>query len=146
MLTYIFADVSSDYFNADSDDNQCDYYECTDFNKLNISTPGMFSTFYMNSRSLCRHVYDIQDYLATLNHSFSIYGFTETWFKEAPPSYVHMDNYQLVHSSRSLKLGGGVAMFINSSLNFLTIVKIFCPHKTTWILSLLKFSEPKLVI
>ena len=111
-------DISSFDDNSIFDDNHCDYYESTDFNDLNISNPGIFSIFYMNSRSLSGHFYDIQDYLATLNHSFSIYGFTETWFREAPPSYVHMNDYNLVHSSRSIRPGGGAAMFISNSMNF----------------------------
>ena len=87
------------------------------FNNID-SSHGDFSIYYMNSRSLCRHFFEIQDFLATLDHSFTIYGFTETRFKEAPPSYVHMKNYQLIHSSRSSRPGGGVAMFLSNSLNF----------------------------
>ena len=70
--------------------------------------------------------YDIEDYLCSLNHYFSIYGFTETWFKESPPSYIHKNNYQLVHSSRSNKLGGGVTMFISDSLNFCIRDDLMC--------------------
>ena len=39
----------------------CDYFDSNDFNNLNLSQEGQFSIFYMNSRSLCRHFYDIQD-------------------------------------------------------------------------------------
>ena len=110
-----------------SDDNVNDYsgnndicynIESEGFNALDIPVEGCFSIFYMNSRSLCRHFYDIQDYLSTLTHTFSIYGFSETWFRESPPPYITMANYQLVHSSRSHKLGGGVALFVDNSLKF----------------------------
>ena len=102
----------------DDDNNTCAYFECNDFNALNISSPSDFSIYYMNARSLCGHFFSIQEFLATLEHPFSIYGFTETRFKGDPPPYVHMNDYQLVHSSRSLRPGGGVAMFVHNSLNF----------------------------
>lgn len=111
-------------FNVSNDDNfldnDCAYFESNDFNQLDLNSDGQFSIFYMNSRSLCRHYYDIQHYLCSLDHRFSVYGFTETWFKGAPPPYIHMDNYQLVHSSRSNKIGGGAAMFIHDTLKFRT--------------------------
>ena len=116
MFTDFLSSVDDDG-NNDRVNNTCDYFDSQQFNSIN-SSPGNFSIYYMNSRSLCRHFFDIQDFLATLDHSFSMYGFTETWFKEAPPSYVHMNNYQLVQTSRPLKPGGGAAMFINNSLNF----------------------------
>ena len=94
----------------------CYNLESDGFNALDISKEGCFSILYMNSRSLCRHFYDIQDYLSSLTHSFSIYGFSETWFRESPPPYITMADYNLVHSSRSNKIGGGVAIFVNNSL------------------------------
>ena len=87
-------------------------------NDLDLPYDGCFSIFYMNSRSHCRHFYDIQDFLSTLNHSFSAYGFTETWFRESPPPYIKMPKYNFIHSSRSDKIGGGVAVFISRRLKF----------------------------
>ena len=116
MTVADFVDIlSSDNDDALNDD-QCAYFESNEFNDLNISTPGNFSIFYMNSRSLCRHFFDIQDYLSSLHHSFFIYGFTETWFKATPPPFVHMENFHLVHSSRSQRPGGGVALFVKNSM------------------------------
>ena len=116
----MFANLTTDnsFVADDASYNTCSYFDPNDFCNLKVSTPDNFSILYMNSRSLCRHFYDIHDFVLSLNHSFSIYGFSETWFKEAPPQYVHMDNYQLIHSSRSDKTGGGAAMFVKNSLNF----------------------------
>ncbi len=116
----MFANLTTDnsFVADDASYNTCSYFDRNDFCNLNVSTPDNFSIFDMNARSLCRHFYDIHDFVLSLNHSFSIYGFSETWFKEAPPQYVQMDNYQLIHSSRSDKTGGGAAMFVRNSLNF----------------------------
>ena len=79
----------------------------------------------MNSRSLCRHFFDVQDFLATLDHSFfDLWLYWNVVQRSPPPPpphhppYVHMNNYQLVHSSRSLRSSRGAATFISNSLNF----------------------------
>ena len=72
----------SDDDNDDDDDPIiCAYLDSNEFNTLTAFSPGNFSIYYMNARSLCRHFFSIQDFLATLDHTFSIYGFAETWFK-----------------------------------------------------------------
>ena len=101
-----------------ADDDNCSYYDTDDFNQVNNSL-GDFSIFYLNTRSLCKHFFNVQDYLCSLNSSFTVYGFTETWFKETPPPFVHMNNYHLIHSSRCNRVGGGVALFISDRLNFI---------------------------
>ncbi len=96
LYLIMFTDFARD---ADDDGNDdylnktCNYFDSQEFNSIHFSSPGNFSIYYMNSRSLCRHFFDIQDFLATLDHSFSLYGFTETWFKEAPPSFVHISRH-----------------------------------------------------
>ena len=98
-------------------DDSCSYYDTDGFNQLSNS-PTDFSIFYLNTRSLCKHFFDVQDYLCSLSSSFSVYGFTETWFKQTPPSYIHMNNFNLVHSSRCDRVGGGVALFLSFSMQF----------------------------
>ena len=83
----------------DSNDRGCSYLESNEFNNLNLSNSSVhFSMFYLNARSLCKHFHNIQDYLCLLNHTFSIYAYSETWFKDTPPPYIHMENYNLIHS------------------------------------------------
>ena len=73
------ASYTDDDRNDDNLNNTCDYLDLTI--QFYYSSQGNFSIYDMNSRSLCRHLFDVQDFLATLDHSFSIYDFTETRLK-----------------------------------------------------------------
>ena len=106
-----------DTFVEDDSGSACHNLFADSFNTFNIPNDS-FNIFYMNSRSLCKHFFDIQDYLSCLSHSFSILGFSETWFRDNPPPYVNIPSYDLVHSSRSHKTGGGAALFISKTLSY----------------------------
>ena len=57
----MFSDVLGTVSSVENDsllmDNSSAYFDCNEFNNLDISDPGNFTIFYMNSRSLCRHFF-----------------------------------------------------------------------------------------
>ena len=107
----------SDY---DDDLNQfnCSYYLNDSFNQLSKETNSSFSVFHLNGCSVSKRFSTISDYISTLNHKFSVYGFSETRFKETPLPLVHMNDYSLVHTPRTHRGGGGVAMFVSDDLHY----------------------------
>ena len=97
----------------------CSYYLNESFNQLvKEANNTNFSVFHLNGRSVSKHFDSISDYISTLNHNFSIYGFSETRFKDTPSPLIHMKGYGLVHTPRTHRGGGGVAMLVSDKLNF----------------------------
>ena len=99
----------------------CDYYVSDSLNDLTktIKTPEL-SLFHHNIRSLNKHSSDITNYLATINHTFDIYGFTETWFNHDDDSNLIDigENYSALNAIRQDRTGGGASLFINHSIDF----------------------------
>ena len=56
----------------------CNYHDIESY--TNITTEHSESLFHHNSRSLNKNVNDITNFISSLEHDFSIIGFTETWF------------------------------------------------------------------
>ena len=100
---------------------RCNYYVSEDLNDLSetIKTPEL-SLFHHNIRSLNKHSSDITNYLATINHTFNIYGFTETWFKyEDDSNLIDIgENYSVLNAIRQDRSGGGASLFIDPSIDF----------------------------
>ena len=101
-------------------ENPCQYYFNDTFNRnfLLESDNTEFSIFHLNSQSLSAKYLDISDYISTLQHKFSIYAFTETWFKPMVSSLYNMSGYSFIHKSRDTRRGGGVCMYIDSKLSY----------------------------
>ena len=80
----------------------CNYYTEFEFNQCfpNINN---FSIFKLNVRSRPKIIDKVRHFLGGLQHNFSILSFTETWLCDY-----------------NNKVGGGVSMFINSRINFLS--------------------------
>ena len=77
-----------------------------------------FSKFHLNARSLSSKFLEIKDYLYTLQHEFSIYAFTETWFKDKPSQFFNLPNYTLIQKHRVGRVGGGVCMYVKNDVIF----------------------------
>ena len=99
----------------------CLYYYSNSFadkihSYVNANT---FSIFHLNAQSLCSKFFKIQDFLESLHHQFSIYGYTETWFKENPLSLYNIPNYTFIQKPRTGRTGGGVCLYIKDSFQFI---------------------------
>ena len=102
----------------DNECNSCDYFFSDTFSDkfCDTYTNETFSIFHLNSRSLAANYLTISDYISTLDHKFSIYAFTETWFKSNVPPLYNMPGYSFIHKPRNNRRGGGVCMYIDSKL------------------------------
>ena len=56
--------------------------------------------------------------LEELNWLFDVFAVPEAWSKESVSSYTMLENYQICHTHRQNKKGGGVAIYIKNNLDF----------------------------
>ena len=120
--SYVFDAFQMNECNVSIDniDDPCNHYFSDNFNTKfsNTNSNETFSIFHLNSRSLVSNFPSISDYISTLNHRFSIYAFTETWFKPDVPSLYNLPGYSFIHKPRRNRRGGGVCMYIDSELMY----------------------------
>ena len=75
------------------------------------------SIVHFNARSLNANFRNIEMYFSELDFKFDIIAVTETWFHEnTHTSVFNIMGYDMYHVPRSGAKGGGVALYINSSL------------------------------
>ncbi len=108
---------------------ECAYYDHDNFNSTNFNKSNL-SLFHHNSRSLNKNSNNILDYVTSLNHTFDIYGFTETWFRSNTDSdIIDIHGYMTEHCIREGRTGGGASLFINPKFNYIARpdLKLNCP-------------------
>ena len=95
------------------------YYEIKDVSKLSIGNSS-FSFLHANLRSLSAHIDDLKLLLDSIKLPFDILGISET--KEQVNkdflSNINLAGYDF-YSQPSISAAGGVALYINSKLNYL---------------------------
>ena len=99
-------------------DFKCKYYLDDQFIDSFKDVNNSFSLLHFNSRSLNKNFNAISEFLSTLSFNFSICGFSETWINNSTPLLFDVNGYAFVHSDRSHGKGGGVALLISDSLNY----------------------------
>ena len=77
-----------------------------------------FSILHINARSLSRNFDNINDFLSTISHTFSIITISETWIYGKPSIPFHLNGYNFEHSDRPSGRGGGVALFVRENINY----------------------------
>ena len=97
--------------------DKCNYYLSDTFKDKFTGMNTNLSLIHINSRSLSKDFQSITDYLLSLNHTFSIIGFSETWFSDTnTPQLTQMAGYTIVQSNRKSKKGGGVSQYVSAEM------------------------------
>ena len=101
----------------------CKYYTEDKFNSdlqnvLISSAAQLLSLCHFNIRSTVCNLGVFEQYLETLNHSFTAIGITETWFKDNNADLYTLQGYNVVEKHRVSKRGGGVAVYIKQGIHF----------------------------
>ena len=75
------------------------------------------SFYHVNARSLVSNFDSLTLSLEAISKDFTVIGITETWFTKNPTNSTmcNLNNYILHYSSRTNR-GGGVALYVNKSL------------------------------
>ena len=86
----------------------------TQFNNLfsDSSNSNCFSLFHLNIRSFKKHSVDLEEYLSTLNTSFSAIGLSETWLDTTSNDLYSIPGYHFISKPRPVGSGGGVGIFL----------------------------------
>ena len=87
-----------------------------------LSNKKGLSVIHFNIRSLNTNFQALDLYLSQLEVKFDIIAITETWFSQSTAANVfNIKGYELKYVSRNVGRGGGVALYVNSSLKCKTI-------------------------
>ena len=104
-------DPENNFYNTIN--NNCQYYTEEQYKQVNMIDT--FSIIHFNSRSLNKNIGKIKKLLAKFK-KFSVIAVSETWLTEENCQNVDLVGYDLFTSNRNNKTGGGVALYVDSSL------------------------------
>ena len=79
-----------------------------------------FSILHLNIRSIKKNFESFKTFLSSLDFTFSILCFSETWCDDLDNFTYDLPNYTSNHQKRSDCKGGGVSAYIHNSLNVKT--------------------------
>jgi len=77
---------------------------------------------HINCRSMNKNFDKLQNLLDTMKAKFTIIAVTETWLSKTTDELYNLEGYNFTNISRTDKKGGGVALYIDTSLSF-TVVR-----------------------
>ena len=75
-----------------------------------------FSIIHLNCRSLASNFNKLKDSIKVLGLQFDVIAISETWLSDNDSDNFNIDGYTTFTCSRIYKKGGGVALYINNSL------------------------------
>ena len=108
-----------------------------------------FSLLHLNIRSLNKHHDDLVSLLSSVDYHPSIIGCTETWLSNQ--SYVdilNLDGYTFYHRNRPGRTGGGVGLYIHSSVpvNVCNDLKIDDNHSDSLFIEVINKSGKNVIV
>ena len=96
----------------------CKYFTEDQFN-VEFKTVNNLSIIHFNARSLKANFNLIRSYINTLNVRFDVIAISESWIESSTDvSEFHLNNYEIIHTDRQNKRGGGVLLYVSKTLNF----------------------------
>ena len=108
-------------YNPDGSTHTCHYYTEQEFaDAFPVNDNCTASILHVNARSLCKNFDSIISMLHSLgDFNFSFIAISETWFNNTTSHGLYnIDGYNFIHNDRIDRRGGGVALYIKSSINY----------------------------
>ena len=112
--------------NFDFDQLNCRYFTESKFNEIMTDTRSIISTYtnclsflHLNIRNLTRNIDELEIFLLNINNKFTVVGISETWLQTLEHNCDIKGN-NFVHNYRKDKTGGGVGLYLDSTLEFKT--------------------------
>ena len=87
----------------------------------NESSSNYFSILHFNIKSIKKNFENFKMFLNSINFTFSIICFSETWLDETNStenSLYELPNYMSKHQVRSDRRGGGVSIYVHKTFDF----------------------------
>ena len=116
-------DRDVNFFNVNFENLNTPYLFPEDFNSAyeNESPSNYFSVLHLNIRSIKKNFENFKMFLNSINFTFSIICFSETWLDETNStenSLYELPNYMSKHQVRSDRRGGRVSIYIHKTFDF----------------------------
>ena len=116
-------DPNVNFFNVNFENLNSPYFFPEDFNGAyeNESSSNYFSILHLNTRSIMKNFENFKMFLNSINFTFSIICFSETWLDETnstETSLYELPNYVSKHQVRSDRRGRGVSIYVHKTFNF----------------------------
>ena len=130
-----------DFLNdIDPDDNllnfiandPCQRYNEQEFTQLKrdkFSNNPHLSFFHVNIRSVPKNFKSLTDCFHVLDHWFTIIALTETWHNVNTQDLFNIPGYTCLNKFRSNRRGGGVALYIAQSIDFVERLDLSIPSE-----------------
>ena len=100
--------------------HSCNYFTEDMFCTMAGKWTDKFSLFHHNIRSLPGKVEELNAFLDSLKFKFKVIGLSETWLTNDNSELFHFDGYKSIHRVRKGKRGGGVALYIDCNINYVS--------------------------
>ena len=116
-------DRDVNFFNVNFENLNTPYLFPEDFNSAyeNESSLNYFSILDLNIRSIKKNFENFKMFLNSINFTFSIICFSETWLDETNStenSLYELPNYISKHQVRSDRRGGGLSIYVHKTFDF----------------------------
>ena len=116
-------DPDVNFFNLKTQNLDTPYVLPEEFKQFhNDPSHDSLSILHLNIRSIKKNFENFRLFLSTLDFSFSVLCFSETWLDDVSSNSLYeLPNYISKHQIRDDRKGGGVSLYIHKSLSFKVI-------------------------
>ena len=109
-------DPDSNHFDA-NDFNSCKYYDVDSFLSPFINKGNNLNVLNFNIRSFFKNCDEFLALISRSSNDIDVIVLTETWFTKDNLYLCSIPGYRSFHCCRSIKIGGGVSIFIRDSID-----------------------------
>ena len=100
------------------------YFTVNQFISNSSEFENNFSLMHFNIRSLSKNIEHMKSVIFSQKFPCSILGLSETWLRNEPHSCFSIDGYNMAVNNRRNRRGGGVALYVSTSLNYKVISEL----------------------
>ena len=109
---------NEDMFETNNCNNNSQYYFTDDLKEAAGIDNNNLTMLCSNVRSVTKNFESLKELLTESNVTFPIIGLVETWLKDKPHDYYHLNGYNLELCNRQNKNGGGVCLYIDENISY----------------------------
>ena len=115
---------TDDIFESNDCNNDTQYFFTDDLKEKAGIESNNLTMLCSNVRSVTKNFESLKELLAESNVTFPIIGLVETWLKDKPHNYYHLNGYNLELCNRQNKKGGGVCLYVDEKISYKVRVDI----------------------
>ena len=109
---------NEDVFEVNNYNNNSQYFYTDDLKESAGINNDNLTLLCSNIRSVNKNFDSFKELLSETDVRFPIIGLVETWFKDKPHDYYHLNGYSLESCNRINKKGGGVCLYVDEDISY----------------------------